>query len=679
MGKNAPMLVVELGKDGTPSKFTIEQGEVAGKLLRICHSSQGASFPGFNLPTPVRVLKRTDPDKLRERFSVLRRRRRNSTWIARFVTRLFEKSQPAEFTKAQSKQFQRSLRELVGWLRDDFRSASQQLANFTLLLRVVGDADLQLGPFADQVAHLLTAPDNGANAEEKWLMAEWLFTKGRLPVYLQCADEDPNYYPVADVRMSRLLNCHLVAIGAKPFDPKSRGGRALSASARDAYTGQNCEIPDSFPSPKLALLGNVRLFSNNADEAGCFFRYRLGGSQTFKVSKDMAQRMAGALLQLASDDRLNTTCRGIPGNRGGQKDLLIAYLEEEPDAADPYVDLFGSEAPSFDAPDFAAAAKPVLEALAGKVAANPNQLIRLIAISSLDKANKQVSLNRSFSVREVTEAAHLWQLGAVNCPPVTMPFFDRERRQVVWKARTVPSPLETASILNRVWSSSGDGGVRWDFQRTINVSDAYDIFVAPPLLREAKARLALQILLARMANVFARAGVLKVVPYSKVLNELARWQALKAIALTGILLHRHGQYYEVFMKDSTYQVGRMLALADSLHFQYCKWVRTSDEKRRQGKVDAPSELIGNSLFSFALDNPVAALARLAERIRPYKGWADTYSGEDTGLVHWFVRQMAECEGQLDTATLPPRMVDIHKAQLLLGYLADHPKSESKEN
>ena len=57
------------------------------------------------------------------------------------------------------------------------------------------------------------------------------------------------------------------------------------------------------------------------------------------------------------------------------------------------------------------------------------------------------------------------------------------------------------------------------------------------------------------------------------------------------------------MKDTIYQVGRLLAIADSLHFQYCKWVRTSDEKRKQGKVDAPGELLGNALFTSAMTIP----------------------------------------------------------------------------
>ena len=215
------------------------------------------------------------------------------------------------------------------------------------------------------------------------------------------------------------------------------------------------------------------------------------------------------------------------------------------------------------------------------------------------------------------------------------------------------------------------------FQRAISAADAYDVFVGPDAFREPKTRFALRALLTRMTIAFARTGLLKATGNFESLSVQTRGQVLKAVALIGIFLRQLNQHHETFMKDSIYQVGRLLALADSLHFQYSKWVRTSDEKRKSGKVDAPSELLGNSLFNFALDNPVAALARLAERIRPCKGWADTYSGESARLVHWFVRQMSDCERQLDTTTLPVRMEDIHKAQLLLGYLADHPKTEAE--
>jgi len=132
------------------------------------------------------------------------------------------------------------------------------------------------------------------------------------------------------------------------------------------------------------------------------------------------------------------------------------------------------------------------------------------------------------------------------------------------------------------------------------------------------------------------------------------------------------------MKEPIYEVGRLLALTDRLHFQYCKFVRTSEEKRKAKKVDAPGELLGNSLFNFALDQPVSALARLAERIKPYRGWADTYSEEDSGLVHWLVRQMSEAEKGILVDQLPSRMSDPDKAKLLLGYLADLKSAESKD-
>ncbi|MBM3840406.1 MAG: hypothetical protein FJ398_21070 [Verrucomicrobia bacterium] len=683
MGKNDPLLIVELDTTGSPADLVIEQPEIAGKLLRVCHGSQGSSFPGFNIPTPLRVFARTKPDKLKDRFKELRRQRRDAAWVSRFVHKLVSRSKSATFTSAQSKQFERSTRELVGWLRADFATGGQELANFVRLLQSVSDARPELASFAAETAKLLATSGTGASTEQRWLMAEWLFTNRKLPVYLQCQVDDRNQPRVADSRMGRLLNQQLLDIGAQPFDSNSRSG-ACPATARDAYTGQPCEITDTFPDPKVTLLGNVRLFANNTSEAACFFRYGLGGSETFKVSKETAQQMAGALLQLASDDRLNKTCRPIPSNRGGKQDLLVAYLEDEPDAPDPYVELFGNEAPTFDAPDFAAAARPVLAALEGKVAANPNQLVRLLAIAALDKANKQVSLNRSFTVGEVMAAAKAWQAGAANCPPVTLPFFDREAKKPLPKSRTAPSPLDAASVLNKVWASNSEGGFNWDFHRIFSVSDAYDVFLSPASLRESKTRFALQTLLARMSNVFASAAVVKATWDFKTLNEPARWCVLKAVALAGIFLNQLGQRHELFMKEPTYQLGRLLAYADSLHQQYCKHVR-GDE--------TPTQLIGNALFATALEQPVFALARLAERLVPYQAWAKTFKNTNpevkSGYEKTLLRLIGACaahfiedhEGTfvIRVDELPGRMSDTDKAKLLLGYLADHPKPETQKD
>jgi hypothetical protein len=282
------------------------------------------------------------------------------------------------------------------------------------------------------------------------------------------------------------------------------------------------------------------------------------------------------------------------------------------------------------------------------------------------------------------DAAQAWQAGAANSPPVTLPFYDGEAKKPLAKSRTVPSPMEAASVLNRVWASNSDGGFQWDFHRIFSVSDAYDIFLAPPLLRESKTRFALQALLVRMSSVLACAAVVRLTGDFKTLSEPARWCVLKSVALTGIFLQQLGHRHEIFMKEPTYQLGRLLAYADSLHQQYCNHVRG-------GK--SPTQLIGNALFATALEQPIFALARLAERLVPYQAWAKTFKNTNpevkSGYEKTLLRLIGECAAHfiedhdgtfvIRIDELPPRMSDTDKAKLLLGYLADHPKPETKND
>lgn len=699
MGKNETTLVVRLGADGAIERIEVLKGEDAGKLLRISHGFEGSAFPGFNLPTPLRTLSgKEDEDRLDK---LLGTRKRKSAAagdvVARVVAELFTKSKPLpEETEADKKkrrrqinQFRLAVQELVGWLTDDFATAGDELANFRRLLQVVGTARLELEPFTQELAAFLANPTGDHSAHDRLFFAEWLFKKRKFPIFLELADDDHAALPVSDPRMGQLLNQHLLQIDPLPYTAEGRREGRITSQALDAFTGKPCDLPSTFDAPKLAVLGNVILFSNDADAANCRFRYGQGNSATFKVSRGIVQKMAGALLALAGEDREGKTCRSIPGNktkrdeRTGKmavvRELLIAFPEDEPATNDPYADLFGSQQETFREPDFIARAEPVLKALDGKLAANVNQPIRVLTIAPVDQANKQLGLNRTFTIREVAEAARAWQSGALNCPEVTLPFYDKESKQTVWKGRTVPSPLEVVMVANQVWSADAETGLRESFERALTTGDAYDVFLGSAIVRQQKTRRLLQLLLARMIRVFQKVGRLKATRDFATLHDRARWHAVKAVALIGISLNQLGHKHEAFMKESTYQVGRLLAIADSLHFQYCKWVRTTEKKRQQGKVDAPGELLGNAIFASALDDPKRALARLAERIKTYQGWATTYSGEEDWKGRWLLRLMAACEQELDLATLPERMQDIHKAQLLLGYLADHPKSETKND
>lgn len=119
------------------------------------------------------------------------------------------------------------------------------------------------------------------------------------------------------------------------------------------------------------------------------------------------------------------------------------------------------------------------------------------------------------------------------------------------------------------------------------------------------------------------------------------------------------------MKNAAFNVGRMLALADKLHEQYCRHVR---------KNEVPPQLIGNALMHTALDNPTKGLARLSERLPIYQAWATKVQGDDVGLAKWVLGQMGQVSAGLENTSIPTQADDAVKTQILLGYLA-HVKNE----
>jgi hypothetical protein len=706
MGKNNQVLLIQLNADGMPTRLSVIREKDAGSLLRVCHGSEGAAFPGFNLPTPLRRFRFTGVEKwekkLTEQFKTLRRKLPDVASLKRFTKKRFARSKPVELLDKQKQQAKRSLHELVGWLQGDLAQAGDELAAFKKLVEVVSAARLEPQALTEQLVNLLVKQDGDITSADAVLFAEWLFTDRKLPVYFDLAVADLSTFPVADSRTSRALNKFFLETDPPAYDRETRGKtspakrkkKAVSPEpptlVRDAYTGNECSLPPKFPEPKLSVLGNTKLFSNNTGEAKCFFRYGLGDTRTFVVSPENVHRLSAAIFTLAGDDAAlvalggreasGKTCRPMPGD---SKQLLVAYLEDEPSAPDPYVDVFGETAESFVGADYGEKTRPILETLDAREAKNPNARVRLFAIAEVDAANKQLRLNRSLTVHELNAAAKAWQAGAKNCPPVRLTTWDRESKRRIEKFRIVPGPMDAVLVLNQAWKTDAKEGLSAYFLESLARNDALDVFLAGPPLQIRKAQFGLTTLLLRMRPVFARAGIFKVTRRAdelawlekrRPLSERARRDALKAVALTGIFLRILNQHHENFMKDTLYQIGQLLALADKLHFHYCKWVRTSLKDREKGQISAPTELLGNALFNAALDNPVRALARLATRIQPYKGWATTYCGESAGTARWLLGRMSDCErsitSNLEQVSTREHLDDISKAQLLLGYLAD---------
>lgn len=127
------------------------------------------------------------------------------------------------------------------------------------------------------------------------------------------------------------------------------------------------------------------------------------------------------------------------------------------------------------------------------------------------------------------------------------------------------------------------------------------------------------------------------------------------------------------MRTGPFWVGRIHALADSLHKEYCRLVR---------KTNRLPQLIGNATMPIAMDRPAAGLARLAERLLLYQSWANTAAGDEVGLAKWALGQLARASLELGRLRLPEFCDDAAKAEMLLGYLArlsDEEDSPTNEN
>ena len=124
------------------------------------------------------------------------------------------------------------------------------------------------------------------------------------------------------------------------------------------------------------------------------------------------------------------------------------------------------------------------------------------------------------------------------------------------------------------------------------------------------------------------------------------------------------------MQQASFLVGRMLALADLLHREYCRHVR-------DGNI--PPQLIGNSLMRTAMEDPQKGLARLLERMTVYQGWANTAQEGELGLAKWTLGRFGQVAAHLARVDLPTRTTDAEKAQLLLGYLAREEQSETESS
>jgi hypothetical protein len=491
----------------------------------------------------------------------------------------------------------------------------------------------------------LTRHPEGAN---NWIDAIVASSNARVSIVLEVADRSSFSYPANHARVIAWINRKLMELPEKQKAP-----RVVAGTDAFAWPMENKDMSIKFPSVKLPKLGYVILRAMNA-ESPCQKRYGRIDAKSFPAGGDVRQAMADSLKWLALDERQGKTWQNISNTCGYDKALLFAYpstLNEDPPEL---AGLFQPTDP--DGQRFEAAAARVMPALQGICRDAPNAEVRIFALAKADQARTKVLVCKNYSVQVLLAGAHAWQTGCQNVPTIKLNIGSEETP--LWIEPITPFPTEAVKCLNVSWLQ---GGKRTDVVHGLGIWEGIELLLETgDFLRRVVTRAlslavvnAKALLLALGHADHRRNGSMKLDSrHSKY------WKLLPGIL--GLLLYKQNLMKGDFMHTAPFLVGRLLALSDLLHKEYCKHVRNGE---------TPPQLIGNALMSSTVDNPMRGLARLSERLTIYQAWANTARGDDLGLAKWALNQMGSVSRELVDLDLPDHTKDSDKALLLLGYLA----------
>jgi len=481
-------------------------------------------------------------------------------------------------------------------------------------------------------------------------------------------------------------------------DTKNRAKTAFDDL--DAFTGNPEDIEKkTFPKVDLPVPSARRTsdrvrrkrfpLASMFSEAHCNTRYGMTDARVFPLAKDRATKLKEALEEITSDSRREKTWQHVASGRfetqGGRKierpDLLIAYVEDKPDLNVKTAGYFGQGSAVIET-QFEVDSSAVCNAFRGIVNEKPYSRLNLFLIRDVSKGQTQIVLAESPPVKEVLEAAERWQrVARENIPPVRIYLPEDRKRKIPVKENAEPSapyPDQVIRLLSHQWIR--DGSV----QQAIvgpGLGEVLNLMLRTEGKWKPAAQRLLSLLIQRVSPLLIGLFAAKHAfshgarePLDNYPRE-SRETALRAVAVLGILLDSLDSRKENYMRDAPYQVGQMLALADTLHKDYCMVVRGGQ---------LPNSLIGTSLMRRALDNPVGALADLGERILEYVRWAkvaqisDNWDGNDQRRIavneaRKKLRQYQDLAEALGQCELPNECNDLMKAQLLLGFLATPPE------
>lgn len=657
--------VIGIAKDGSVEFLEFRDKEKMGSAWRVESSSKGVSFPGFNLPSPIW---KPSPESNESVQRLLALPDNNVEERLAILEDVCEKSSLA-YMDFHKKRLQSNIRGFPARLLNVFADCPDEYCAFSELLTRLSNASHSV----DEFLKMLTTTAlrlcregklSAISAVEQLLLGNWNkkkgeFTKQEIPVVCEIAERSQYQYVVVSLQMEHFVNERL---------QERMAGRDFAASRSekdehlgvDAFLGVEAALQDTFPSPKLPYLGETVLMSM-VSESPCQIKYRWKDSETFPTGKAVAEAMQNALIFITQPERQGKTWRGVPSPTNDKPDLLLAYSEEKPDSTAFLADLFAESADVADIEEasFEEVAAKVCEALEGEIVGDTDTLIRVLVLSSFDKGRKQLVLSEAFQAKEIFRAAEEWRLAATNRPAIRILLPPTKTKKAGFAAPRAPYPAAMMECLNTQWTNEGATSKKIF---GCNLAQIYDVFLKQNIRTQETARRLLSLAIQRTGSLLLAVGHKQHSDLQKELSGKARISALTAISTLSILLFKLALRKETYMNQASFNLGRLLALADQLHYLYCEEVR--DEK-------FPPQLIGNALMNTALQQPVTAIALLARRVLPYQAWARTVqSGEKVGLARYFLKEIGEISQTLTKGSLPDTLLDADRAQMILGYLAN---------
>ena len=460
------------------------------------------------------------------------------------------------------------------------------------------------------------------------------------------------------------------------------------------------------------IISNRQKIFSKFSDAPCNFRYNRADSDGFAIGKNTADTLVASLKTFTDKFKGLSWCalhNGKIVQRNGRKteenDFLIAYpsfpLEDLP-----LVNIFAhSVTNSADSDDvlfaiknFGDAAEPVCKAFREKThGKNIADYLTLLLIRQISLGQIQLAYSATPSIKDFIAAVEIWNSSESNLPPqLRIPLPSKNPPTGFdWFKPKLLFPEDISRLLTHQWIRDGTESTRLQGPP---VSMVLDMFLRKPGLWKEYANRLLELTLARTFILLVHAGNRLHRDNRKELKHWRdfyaktkdrqqdkkkpdpRYHVAQTISLLGSLLYVMNSKASNYMNESTYLLGKLLAMADNLHQCYCVAVR-------QG--DIPNSLIGNGLLGRTAESPAQALAELLERLRVYIGWAKSASigqnaSEEYKIAVNSARKVLRLAQPLaerlhEENLLEHELTPVGKAHLLLGYLSPVLGSQNDDN